>query len=88
MLTEDALRTTGRGYGSDALRTILAHAFDTVGIHRVHRDVYAFNTRAIRTYEGLGYTHEGRARETLLWGGARHDALLMSMLQPEWQARR
>jgi RimJ/RimL family protein N-acetyltransferase len=76
----------GKGYGSDAIRTILAHAFDTVGIHRVHLDVYAFNTHAIRTYERLGFTHEGRAREALLWDGVRHDALQMSMLRPEWEA--
>jgi RimJ/RimL family protein N-acetyltransferase len=40
-------RVIGKGYGSDALRTILTHAFDTVGLHRVHLDVYAFNTDAI-----------------------------------------
>lgn len=61
--------------------TILAHAFDTVGLHRVHLDVYAFNTRAIRTYERLGFAHEGRARQFLHWNGVRHDALLMSMLR-------
>jgi RimJ/RimL family protein N-acetyltransferase len=77
---------TGKGYGSDAMRTLLTHAFDAVGIHRVHLDVYAFNTHAIRTYERLGFTHVGRAREALLWDGVRHDALLMSMLRPEWQA--
>jgi RimJ/RimL family protein N-acetyltransferase len=78
----------GKGYGSDAMRAILAHAFDTVGIHRVHLDVYAFNTRAIRTYERLGFAHEGRLRQALLWDGERHDALSMSILRPEWEAIR
>ncbi len=76
----------GKGYGSDAMRTLLAHAFDSVGIHRIHLDVYAFNTHAIRTYERLGFTHEGRARQVLLWEGVRHDALMMSMLRPEWES--
>ena len=76
---------TGEGYGSDAMRTLLTHAFDTVGIHRVHLDVYAFNTHAIRTYERLGFAHEGRARDALLWDGLRHDALSMSILRPEWE---
>ncbi len=83
-LTSTAI--AGKGYGSDAMRTILAHAFDTVRIHRIHLDVYAFNTHAIRTYERLGFTHEGRARDALNWDGIRHDALLMSMLRPEWNA--
>lgn len=85
-LTSPALG--GRGYGSDAMRTVLTHAFDTVGIHRVHLDVYAFNTHAVRTYERLGFVHEGRARDALLWDGVRHDALSMSILRPEWQTAR
>jgi RimJ/RimL family protein N-acetyltransferase len=85
-LTSTAI--AGRGYGSDAMRTLLAHAFDTVGLHRIHLDVFAFNTHAIRTYERLGFVHEGRAREALLWDGIRHDAVLMSMLRPDWREAR
>jgi RimJ/RimL family protein N-acetyltransferase len=82
-LTSTAI--AGRGYGSDAMRALLAHAFDTVRIHRIHLDVYAFNTHAIRTYERLGFVHEGRAREALLWDGRRHDALMMALLRPDWR---
>jgi len=46
---------TGRGYGSDTMRTILTHAFDTVEIHRVRLDAFTV-THAIRTYERLGFT--------------------------------
>jgi RimJ/RimL family protein N-acetyltransferase len=81
-----SIAMSGKGYGNDAMRTLLAHAFGTVGVHRVHLDVYAFNTHAIRAYERLGFAHEGRARDALLWDGMRHDALLMSMLRPEWEA--
>jgi RimJ/RimL family protein N-acetyltransferase len=77
---------TGQGFGTEAMRLTLNHAFATVGIHRVHLDVYAFNTAAIKTYERLGFIHEGRLREALLWDGKRHDALLMSMLRHEWDA--
>ena len=76
----------GRGYGSGAMRLALDHAFGTVGVHRVALDVYAFNEGAIRTYERLGFRHEGRLRDALLWEGERHDALLMSVLRPEWDA--
>jgi RimJ/RimL family protein N-acetyltransferase len=75
---------TGKGFETEAMRLTLDHAFTTVGVHRVHLDVYAFNTAAIKTYERLGFIHEGRLREALLWDGNCHDALLMSMLRLEW----
>jgi RimJ/RimL family protein N-acetyltransferase len=33
----------GRGFGTEATRLVLAHAFDTVGLHRVELEVFAFN---------------------------------------------
>lgn len=78
----------GKGYGSEAMRLVLAHAFDVIGIHRVELDVYAYNEGAIRTYERLGFVREGRLREVLLWDGERHDALVMALLRPEWEASR
>jgi RimJ/RimL family protein N-acetyltransferase len=78
----------GQGYGSEAMALVLDYAFDVVGVHRVELDVYAYNEGAIRAYERLGFVHEGRLREVLLWDGERHDALVMSLLRPEWEAAR
>jgi RimJ/RimL family protein N-acetyltransferase len=77
----------GRGYGSEATRLILAHAFEDVGLHRVELEVYAFNERAIHVYRQAGFTVEGVRREALRWDGRYHDALLMSLLDHEWHDR-
>lgn len=70
----------GRGYGTEALRAVVAHAFDDVGLHRISLEVFAFNPRARRVYENCGFTEEGRSREALFWDGEWHDVLLMGML--------
>jgi RimJ/RimL family protein N-acetyltransferase len=44
-----------RGLGTEATRLILAHAFETVALHRVELEVYAFNPRARRVYEKVGF---------------------------------
>lgn len=77
----------GRGYGSQAIELVLGHAFEVVGLHRVDLEVYAFNTRAIHVYRQCGFVEEGVRRDALWWEGTFHDALLMSMLAPEWKAR-
>lgn len=77
----------GRGYGAEATRLVLDHAFGAVGVHRVHLEVFTFNERAIRCYRRCGFVPEGRQREALVWDGARHDVLVMGVLRPDWVAR-
>jgi RimJ/RimL family protein N-acetyltransferase len=77
----------GRGYGSDALRLILAYAFRELNLYRVSLIVFSYNTRAIHVYEKAGFVHEGRQRAALYRDGERHDMLVMGMLRPEWLAR-
>lgn len=75
-----APRWFGRGYGTEATRAVLRHAFETVGLHRVELEVFAFNPRAQRAYEKAGFVVEGRRRDALLWEGEWVDALVMGCL--------
>jgi RimJ/RimL family protein N-acetyltransferase len=64
------------------------HAFSSLGLHRVALSVFAFNERAIRAYARVGFTDEGRAREAIWRDGRWWDEIHMSVLEPEWRARR
>lgn len=48
-------------------------------------NVWAFNERAVRVYETLGFTVEGRRRHAVLHRGEFHDQLWMGMLDTEYQ---
>jgi RimJ/RimL family protein N-acetyltransferase len=74
----------GRGYGSDAITTLLGFAFSEMNLHRIHLSVFDFNERAIRCYEKCGFRHEGRAREALFQDGKYHDSLLMGIVRREF----
>ncbi|MFE5539098.1 GNAT family N-acetyltransferase [Streptomyces sp. NPDC056492] len=74
----------GQGLGTEATRLIVGHGFEQLGLHRVSLEVYAFNPRARRVYEKVGFVAEGVLRDALLWEGERVDAVLMSILAPEW----
>lgn len=78
----------GRGYGTEALRLLLDHAFDLVNLHSVGLSVYAFNTRALRCYRRLGFHEIGRRRARRLIAGAYHDVVLMDLLADEHRASR
>lgn len=78
----------GHGYGTEATELMLEHAFTRLGLHRVALSVFAFNERAIRSYQRNGFAVEGRAREAIWRGGRFWDEISMSILEQEWRARR
>jgi RimJ/RimL family protein N-acetyltransferase len=80
--------TWGLGYGTEATDLMLEHAFTRLGLHRVSLSVFAFNERALRSYQKSGFTIEGRAREAICRGGRFWDEIAMSILESEWRVAR
>ena len=74
-----------KGYGTETMRAMLRHGFETLNLHRIWLRVYATNLRAIRSYEKAGFTLEGRKREADYQDGRYIDVLLMSILRHEWK---
>ena len=77
----------GKGYGSDAMRVILRYAFTELNLHRVSLNVFEYNPRAVRSYEKVGFKHEGRSRSVLHRAGRRWDLIFMGILFEEWEAQ-
>ena len=77
----------GKGYGTDAMRVMLGYAFSELNLRRVSLIVFEYNPRAIRSYEKVGFVHEGRIREVLQRDGKRWDFLYMGILREEWLAK-
>ncbi|WP_179381747.1 GNAT family N-acetyltransferase [Jannaschia marina] len=77
----------GRGLGTEAMRLVIDHAFDGLGLHRLSLRVLAGNDRAIRCYRRLGFVEEGRERQSARVPGGWEDDLLMGLLADEWAAR-
>jgi len=73
-----------KGFGSDALRAVLAYAFDEQRLNKVSLDVIDYNDRAIRAYERLGFLREGVKREDLLKRGRFVNVIRMSILAREF----
>jgi RimJ/RimL family protein N-acetyltransferase len=75
----------GHGYGTEATRLMLGHAFGTLSLHRIGLFVFEFNERAIRAYQRCGFVIEGRSRESVWRDGRWWDELAMSMLESDWR---
>ena len=75
-----------QGYGTETMRLLLRHAFQTLNLRRVFLRVNSDNLYAIRTYEKVGFMHEGRLRQAVYIDGEYDDLLMMSVLRTEWDA--
>ena len=75
----------GKGYGSDAIRTLANFGFGELNLHRIMLRVYEDNARAIRAYEKAGFKTEGRLRESNFHAGRYRDTLIMAILRSEWE---
>jgi RimJ/RimL family protein N-acetyltransferase len=73
-----------KGFGQDAVRTLVDFAFRDLSIRRIGLEVLADDERAVGAYSRAGFVEEGRLRAYSWFDGEVHDALLMGILREEW----
>lgn len=83
MIGEKAL--WDKGYGTETMRLMIDHGFNTLNLHRIWLRVFEKNQRGIRTYQKAGFQYEGKYRQAEFRHGEYQDVHLMSILTDEWQ---
>ncbi len=73
-----------KGYGTETVRLLLQHGFETLNFNRIYLRVYSTNPRAIRSYEKAGFVREGTLRQAVYRHGRYADIHIMSILRSEW----
>ena len=77
----------GKGYGTDAMQIMLRYAFNELNLRKAGLIVFEYNTRAIRSYEKVGFINEGCVRKVMQRDGKRWDFQYMGILREEWLTR-
>jgi RimJ/RimL family protein N-acetyltransferase len=70
----------GSGVGTEAVRLLLRHGFEDLGLRRVQLLVFADNERAVRAYRAAGFEQEGVLRQAAFVGGRARDMVLMAVV--------
>lgn len=74
----------GSGYGTATTLALLEHIFVTLGLYRAWVDVPEYNEAAREMFRRLGFRHEGTLRHSRPHKGARHNSVIMGMLQNKY----
>ena len=72
-----------KGYGSDALKTLLNYGFNELNLNRIYCEVFS-NNEAIKVYRKIGFKDEGVLKEHYYCDGKYWDSYILGMLKKEW----
>lgn len=76
-----------RGYGTEAVRAVLAYGFTQLQLHRIYSPHFLGNPASGRVLQKVGMRYEGRMREHYVRFGRFIDVELYGMLQSDFTGR-
>jgi RimJ/RimL family protein N-acetyltransferase len=74
----------GKGYGSEAVRLLLEHAFNRLNLRKVTAGMFSGNKASQKMFEKLGFMLEGCLREQFFYHGKYYHNLRYGLLRREW----
>ncbi|MBS3760727.1 GNAT family N-acetyltransferase [Halodesulfurarchaeum sp.] len=78
-------REWGQGYGTEASRLLISHAFDRLRIHRIEARVFEGNDASQELWETLDFEHEAVHRDAAYLHGEYRDVHRYAVLETEWE---
>ncbi len=75
----------GKGYGQEACKLLLEYAFNRLNLNKVILGSYANHKPAIKAYQEVGFTIEGRIKKLLNFEGNSVDKIIMGISQSEFK---
>ncbi len=73
----------GQGFGTEAMQLAIEFAWRDLNLRRLELAVYDFNTRAIRTYEKVGFKRYGTAHQKMFIRGQYRDVHYMEIFRDQ-----
>jgi diamine N-acetyltransferase len=78
----------GLGYGREAVSLLVDYGFRLLNLRKIWLKTSTGNQRAIRSYQAVGFVHEGRQRQHIWSDGGYVDVVLMAFFRTDFAAAR
>jgi [ribosomal protein S5]-alanine N-acetyltransferase len=76
----------GKGYATEAIAALTAHAFREIGLQKLYAGCYASNVGSARAFLKAGWVEEGRNRAHWRSDGGREDNIQLGITRADWSA--
>lgn len=70
-----------KGYGTDAVKTLVRFAFQEMGLHKIYTHIIDSNSQSLKLFEKCGFEKEGILRDWYFLKGGYHDRNIMSIIK-------
>lgn len=70
-----------RGFGTDAVRTLVRFAFEEMNLQKLKINVFDYNDRAKHVLEAIGFVREAKLAREFFREGQYHDLVIYSIFQ-------
>jgi diamine N-acetyltransferase len=70
----------GKGYASDALKTLIGYCFSTLNLHQLFANITPDNQRSIQLFEKAGFQLVGEKKDWLLVNGRYKNELIFQLI--------
>jgi RimJ/RimL family protein N-acetyltransferase len=74
----------GKGYCTEAARTVLKYGFEVMRLNRIHANHYTRNPASGRVMQKIGMKHEGHLRQHVKKWGKFEDSEVYGILRSEY----
>jgi RimJ/RimL family protein N-acetyltransferase len=76
----------GKGYATEAILALTAHAFHELGLEKLYAGCYASNVGSSRAFLKAGWVEEGRNQAHWRSDGGREDNVQLGITRADWSA--
>jgi len=70
-----------RGFGTDAIRTLVRFAFEEMNLRKLRINVFDYNEKAKHVLTAQGFVEEGKLRRDFYREGVYHDIVILSIFR-------
>jgi RimJ/RimL family protein N-acetyltransferase len=75
----------GKGYGMDAVMSLMRYAFEELRLHRLNSSIIQYNFRSQKMYERCGWKIEGKKEQAVFRNGRYWDLLITGILRADYE---
>lgn len=78
----------GKGYGTDAVITIMKYAFEELQLNRLYSTILEYNEPSRKLYKKCGWVEEGIIRKSIFKKNMYHNEIMIGILKEDYELSR